>query len=119
VTGRVRSLETFSGNSLFLLHCWPDAPKSRPISSPSRPIANPSSVDCRQRHLHVWSDKQLLLQSNTLTRRVQSSKIPRPAKRKGHKPLRIATRLERNLFQKTFGLHLSYLVLSLTSVHHT
>jgi hypothetical protein len=47
VTGRVRSLKTFSGNSLFHLHCWPDAPKPCPISSPSRPIANPSIVDRR------------------------------------------------------------------------
>jgi hypothetical protein len=55
VTGHVRLLETFSGSSLFLLHCWPDGLKLCPISSPSRPVANPGSVDRRQRHLRVRS----------------------------------------------------------------
>jgi hypothetical protein len=127
VTGRVWSLETLSGTSLFLLHCWPNALKSRPISSPSRPVANPSSGNRRQRHLRVrsWTHQRLVKEAVCCYSSVHwpnvsgQEKGPRPVKLQGHKPLRNTTWLERNLFQMIFGLHLSYLVLSLTSVHHT
>jgi hypothetical protein len=44
---------------------------------------------------------------------------PRPVESKWLKQLRNVTQLEPSFFQLNFGLHLSYLVLSLTSVHHT
>jgi hypothetical protein len=43
----------------------------------------------------------------------------RPVENKWLKRLRIATQLELSFFQLNFELHLSYLVLSLTCVHHT
>jgi hypothetical protein len=43
----------------------------------------------------------------------------RPVKGKLLKRLRNTTQLEPSCFQLNFKLYLSYLVLSLTSVHHT
>jgi hypothetical protein len=63
-----------------------------------------------------WIELQWL---PALTGRVQSRQRPRSIERKWLKRLRIVTQLEPSFFQLNFGLHLSYLVLSLTSVHHT
>jgi hypothetical protein len=54
-----------------------------------------------------------------LTRRVRSRQIPRPVRGKRLKRLWNAMQLEPSCFQLNFELYLSYLVLSLTSVHHT
>jgi hypothetical protein len=56
---------------------------------------------------------------SALTGRVWSRQRLRPVKGKRLKRLRNATQLEPSCFQLNFGLHLSYLVLSSTSVHHT
>jgi hypothetical protein len=68
---------------------------------------------------HVRSIELNLRWLPVLTGRIRSRQRPRPVKNKWLKRLRIATQLEPNFFQLNFGLHLSYLVLSLTSVHHT
>jgi hypothetical protein len=54
-----------------------------------------------------------------LTGRVRSRQRPRLVKNKWLKRLQNTTQLEPSFFQLNFGLHLSYLVLSLTSVHYT
>jgi hypothetical protein len=54
-----------------------------------------------------------------LTGRVRSRQRPRPIENKWLKRLRNVTQLEPSFFQPNFGLHLSYLVLSLINVHHT
>jgi hypothetical protein len=53
-----------------------------------------------------------------LTERVRSRQRPRPIKKNWLKLLWIVTQPEPSFVQLNFGLHLSYLVLSLTSVHH-
>jgi hypothetical protein len=68
---------------------------------------------------HVRSIVLILRWLPVLTGRVRSRQRPRPVEKKWLKGLRIATQLEPSFFQLNFGLHLSYLVLSLTSVHHT
>jgi hypothetical protein len=68
---------------------------------------------------HVRSIELKLRWLPVLTGRVRSSLRPRPVKNKWLKRLRIATQLKPSFFQLNFGLLLSYLVLSLISVHHT
>jgi transcription antitermination factor NusG len=68
---------------------------------------------------HVRSIVLSLRWLPVLTGRVRSRQRPRPIKKKRLKRLRIATQPEPSFFQLNFRLHLSYLVLSLTSVHHT
>jgi hypothetical protein len=81
-----------------------------------------NSATCASDHelTSVRSNKQFaaVVQYTDRMRPVKR-KGPCPVKLKGHKLLRITTRLERNLFQMIFGLYLSYLVLSSISVHHT
>jgi hypothetical protein len=71
-----------------------------------------------------WEDRVqsivlILLWLLVLTGRIRSRQRPRLVENKWLKGLQIATQLEPSFFQLNFGLHLSYLVLSLTSVHHT
>jgi hypothetical protein len=115
---------------------WPDASgqlstllerdRTRPVIFQSRPIILlPSetrvrlinaSGPCRDRVRSTWLKTQWLL---VLTGRVRSWQRSRPVKGKQLKRLRNATQLEPKCFQLNFELFLSYLVLSLTSMHHT
>jgi hypothetical protein len=70
-----------------------------------RPVKDPSSPDCRPRHLRVRSSKPqrsivmvLLLLSTALTGRVRSRQRPRPVKQTWLKLLWITTQLEPSFF---------------------
>jgi hypothetical protein len=105
VTGHVWSVKTFSGTSLFHLHGRPDAlHRVRSVVHRVRlqTLAGLTvdSATCASSQVltNVRSLELMLQPSNTLTGWVWSSKGPRPVKQYCHKPLQIATRLERNLF---------------------
>jgi hypothetical protein len=98
---------------------WPDTlgqlstllkrDRTRPIISQSRPIRLLPSKTC-VRLINAFGPRR---------DRVWSWQRPCPVKGKQLKRLRNATQLEPSCFQLNFKLFLSYLVLSLTSVHHT
>jgi hypothetical protein len=123
---------------------WPDASeRSKPSLEPFCTLTRFGHSGVRSDRLSVWlltlalltvgraicasgqashnvrSVMLLLLQSTALTGRVRSRQRPRPVSERWLKLLRIMTQPEQCEFQMIFGLHLSYLVLSLTSVHHT
>jgi hypothetical protein len=115
---------------------WPDASgqqstllewdRTRPIVFQSCPISSLTLWDTCQHDPRVRSSQgphsvnQVETQwLSVLTGRVRSRQRLRPVKGKRLKRLQNATRLEPSCFQLNFGLHLSYLVLSLTNVHHT
>jgi hypothetical protein len=121
---------TLTGRSVESDRWWPDAFGQRSTLleldrtycrrvrsfSQSCPIRSLTLSDSGQPNHRVWSRG-----GPRSIDRVEAQWLPRPrpVKDKWLKRLRIATQLEPSFFQLNFGLHLSYLVLSLTSVHHT
>jgi hypothetical protein len=85
---------------------------------PSLTLVNPITVSGPEED-RVRSTELKLRWLPVLTGRVWSRQRPRPVKDKRLKRLQIATQLEPSFFQLNFGLHLSYIVLNLISVHHT
>jgi hypothetical protein len=115
---------------------WPDASgqlstllehdRTRPVIFQSRLIILlPSETRVRlinasgPRRDRVWSTRLKTQWLLVLTGRVRSWQRPHPVKGKQLKRLWNATQLDPNCFQLNLELFLSYLVLSLISVHHT
>jgi hypothetical protein len=123
---------------------WPDASdRSKPSLEPLCTLTGLGHSGVRSDKLSVWlltlalltvgraicasgqasqsirSMMLLLLLSTALTGCVRSRQRPHPVKEKWLKLLWIVMQLEPSFLQIIFGLHLSCLVLSLTSVHHT
>jgi hypothetical protein len=125
--GRVQSVMTGRARSAkYLTGTRPDALWTHPIVFQLRPISLLTLCDTCQHDQRIRSLQgpcpvnQVKTQwLSALTGRVRSRQRPRPVKGKRLKRLQNATQLEPSCFQLNFGLHLSYLVLSLTSVHHT
>jgi hypothetical protein len=109
-------LWNWTGRTVDASNQFPSRVRSDHLSSLT--LVNPITVFGPQED-HVWSTKLKLRWLPVLTGRVRSRQRPCPVERKWLKQLRIMTQLEPSFFQLNFELHLSYLVLSLTSVHHT
>jgi hypothetical protein len=123
VTGRVRSLETSLEPFCTLTELSHSGVRSDRLSVRLLTLAlltvGRTTCASGQASQSVRSVMLLLLLSIVLTGRVWSRQRLRPIKEKWLKLLRIVTQLEPKFFQMIFGLHLSYLVLSLTSVPYT
>jgi hypothetical protein len=103
------------------MHCrrvrlFPSRVRLEPLPSLTR-VNTINEFGPREDRVRLTELKQWWLPA--LTGCVRSGQKSRPVKNKWLKRLRNTTQLEPSCFQLNFGLHLSYLVLSLTSVHHT